>query len=43
MLMLGPVYESLKENTCVALDLPGFGKSSKVAPAYTPTYYADIV
>jgi pimeloyl-ACP methyl ester carboxylesterase len=36
--------ESLKEKyTCVALDLPGFGKSSKVAPAYTPTYYADIV
>jgi pimeloyl-ACP methyl ester carboxylesterase len=36
--------ESLKEKyTCVALDLPGFGKSSKVAPAYTPTYYAEIV
>lgn len=36
--------ESLKDKyTCVALDLPGFGKSSKVAPAYTPTYYADIV
>jgi pimeloyl-ACP methyl ester carboxylesterase len=36
--------ETLKEKyTCVALDLPGFGKSSKVAPAYTPTYYADIV
>jgi pimeloyl-ACP methyl ester carboxylesterase len=36
--------ETLKEKyTCVALDLPGFGKSSKVAPAYTPAYYADIV
>lgn len=36
--------ESLKgEYTCVALDLPGFGKSSKLAPAYTPTYYAEIV
>ncbi|SDX01423.1 Pimeloyl-ACP methyl ester carboxylesterase [Flavobacterium degerlachei] len=36
--------ENLKEKyTCVALDLPGFGKSSKVAPAYTPIYYADIV
>jgi pimeloyl-ACP methyl ester carboxylesterase len=36
--------ENLKEKyTCVAMDLPGFGKSSKVAPAYTPTYYADIV
>jgi pimeloyl-ACP methyl ester carboxylesterase len=36
--------ENLKEKyTCVALDLPGFGKSSKVAPAYRPTYYADIV
>jgi pimeloyl-ACP methyl ester carboxylesterase len=35
---------SLKEKyTCVALDLPGFGKSSKVAPTYTPTYYAEIV
>jgi len=36
--------EILKEKyTCVAIDLPGFGKSFKVAPAYTPSYYADIV
>ena len=36
--------EHLKEKyTCVALDLPGFGKSSKRAPAYTPTYFAEIV
>ena len=36
--------ESLKgKYSCVALDLPGFGKSSKVASAYTPTYYAEIV
>lgn len=36
--------EILKDKyTCVALDLPGFGKSSKLASAYTPTYYAEIV
>lgn len=36
--------QSLKEkHTCLALDLPGFGKSSKVAPAYTPTFYAEVV
>lgn len=36
--------EVLKEKyTCVALDLPGFGKSSKVAEAYTPDYYAEVV
>lgn len=36
--------ESLKANyTCVAIDLPGFGKSSKKAIAYTPTYYAEII
>ncbi|MCL9809228.1 alpha/beta fold hydrolase [Flavobacterium luminosum] len=35
--------ETLKENyTCVALDLPGFGKSTKVAPAYTPSFFAEI-
>jgi pimeloyl-ACP methyl ester carboxylesterase len=34
---------SLKANyTCVAIDLPGFGKSSKIAAAYTPTYFAKI-
>jgi pimeloyl-ACP methyl ester carboxylesterase len=32
--------ESLKEHLC-SFRFTGFGKSSKVAPAYTPTYYAD--
>ena len=36
--------EVLKENyTCVAVDLPGHGKSSKPEVAYTPTFFADIV
>lgn len=36
--------ETLKQKyTCIAIDLPGFGKSSKKAPAYTPTYYAEII
>ncbi|MBU2938998.1 alpha/beta hydrolase [Lacinutrix sp. C3R15] len=29
--------------TCVALDLPGFGKSSKPDVAYTPSYFAEIL
>jgi pimeloyl-ACP methyl ester carboxylesterase len=43
MLMLGPNIESLKEIHLCSFRFTGFGKSSKVAPAYTPTYYADIV
>ncbi|MDE1207853.1 alpha/beta fold hydrolase [Tenacibaculum larymnensis] len=36
--------ETLKENyTCVAIDLPGHGKSSKPEEAYTPTFFADVV
>jgi pimeloyl-ACP methyl ester carboxylesterase len=35
--------ESLKEIHLCSFRFTGFGKSSKVAPAYTPTYYADIV
>lgn len=36
--------EALKENyTCVAVDLPGHGKSSKPEVVYTPTFFADIV
>lgn len=34
----------LQENyTCYALDLPGFGKSSKVDAPYTPSFYAKVV
>jgi len=34
----------LKEHyTCVALDLPGYGKSSKPEVEYTPTYFAEIL
>ncbi len=29
--------------TCVAVDLPGHGKTSKPQLAYTPTFFADIV
>lgn len=36
--------EFLKKNyTCVAVDLPGHGKSSKPEVAYTPTFFANIV
>ena len=36
--------ESLKDNyTCIALDLPGHGKSYKNAEEYTPTYYAKVL
>ncbi len=32
-----------KNYTCIALDLPGYGKSSKPEAAYTPTYFAEII
>tara|TARA_R110002012_G_scaffold263456_2_gene446547 strand:+ start:212735 stop:213676 length:942 start_codon:yes stop_codon:yes gene_type:complete len=32
-----------KHYTCIALDLPGYGKSSKPDVAYTPTYFAEVV
>jgi len=32
-----------KHYTCVALDLPGFGKSSKLQVSYTPSYYAAVI
>lgn len=36
--------KTLKEHyTCIALDLPGYGKSSKPNAAYTPTYFAEIL
>lgn len=34
--------EALSKNyTCIALDLPGYGKSSKPKADYTPTFFAD--
>lgn len=36
--------ESLKDNyTCIALDLPGHGKSYKEAEEFTPTFYAKVL
>lgn len=36
--------ETLKDDyTCIALDLPGYGKSSKPKADYTPTYFAGIL
>lgn len=32
-----------KDFTCYAIDLPGYGKSYLKAPAYTPTYFAQVV
>jgi len=35
--------QELKEKyTCIAIDLPGFGKSSIEAKEYTPTFFANI-
>ena len=35
--------KTLRKNyTCVAIDLPGYGKSSKVDAAYTPTFFAEV-
>ncbi len=35
---------SLKEKyTCIALDLPGYGKSAKPEATYTPSYFAEIL
>lgn len=31
------------EYTCIALDLPGYGKSSIPDAAYTPSYFADVL
>jgi pimeloyl-ACP methyl ester carboxylesterase len=36
--------ETLKKDfTCIAIDLPGYGKSYKNAEEFTPTYFAEIV
>lgn len=36
--------EDLKENyTCIALDLPGYGRSYKVATEFTPTYFSKVL
>lgn len=32
-----------KNYTCIALDLPGYGKSSKPEATYTPSYFAEIL
>lgn len=32
-----------KDYTCVALDLPGYGKSSKPDASYTASYFAEVV
>lgn len=32
-----------KEYICIALDLPGYGKSTKPDVAYTPTYFSEII
>ncbi len=32
-----------KQYSCVALDLPGFGKSSKVNTEHTPTFFAEVI
>ena len=32
-----------KDYTCIALDLPGYGKSSKPDAAYTPSYFSEIL
>lgn len=31
------------EYTCIALDLPGYGKSSKPQVDYTPSYFAEVL
>ena len=36
--------EKLQERyTCIAIDLPGYGKSSIVDAPYTPTFFAEVV
>ncbi len=36
--------ETLKNKyTCIAIDLPGYGRSSKPDASYTPGFYADII
>ena len=36
--------EDLKKNyTCIALDLPGYGRSYKEAQEFTPSYFAEVV
>ncbi|PCE64611.1 alpha/beta fold hydrolase [Sediminicola luteus] len=37
------ISELQNQFQCVALDLPGFGRSSKNAPAYTPSFYAQTL
>ncbi|MFD2892458.1 alpha/beta fold hydrolase [Flavobacterium chuncheonense] len=37
------IDELKKHYTCIAIDLPGHGKSSKKTEAYTPTFYATFI
>ncbi|WMI68307.1 alpha/beta fold hydrolase [Mangrovimonas sp. YM274] len=37
------IQELKDKYTCIALDLPGFGKSSIVETQYTSTFFADVV
>ncbi len=37
------IEELKKDYTCYAIDLPGYGKSYKKAPAFTPTYFAEVI
>lgn len=36
--------ETLKKDyTCIAIDLPGYGKSSKPDVVYTPSYFSEVI
>lgn len=32
-----------KDYTCIAIDLPGYGKSSKPDVVYTPSYFSEVI
>ena len=37
------IAELKKDFTCIAIDLPGYGKSFKTSEVYTPTYFSETV
>ena len=37
------ITELKKDYTCIAVDLPGFGRSYKTAKEFTPTYFAEVL